>query len=84
MRRPGSQSLFYFDPKVFNEVKVRAMYGPVKFFQTKLIQPYFFMDISLFTGTIEWNSLEQKRDLPKLFPQSPNIAFSKFSWYAKA
>lgn len=36
MRRPGSQCMLYFTPKVFCSVEVRSLCWPVKFIHTKL------------------------------------------------
>ncbi|MCI4393571.1 hypothetical protein PGIGA_G00158990 [Pangasianodon gigas] len=41
-----------FIPKVFDEVEVRALCGPVKFFHTKLIQPCLYGPCFVHWGTV--------------------------------
>ncbi len=72
-RRTGSQSPFQFIPKVFDAVEVTALYGPIKFFHTKPIQPCLYGPC--------WN---RKGHFPNSSYKVGSIALSKMCWYAEA
>lgn len=47
----GSQSAFQFIPKVWDEVEIRTLCRPVKFFPANW-ENNFFMELALYTGAL--------------------------------
>ena len=79
--RPGSQSAFQFIPKVFNEVEVRALCRPVKFFHTDLDKPFLYGHCSMHRGIV---MLKQERAFPNCCHKVGSTQLSRMSLYAVA
>ena len=65
--RPGSQSAFQFNAKVFNGVEVRALCRPVKFYHTDLDKTFLYGPRFVHRSIV---MLNQERTLTKLLQQS--------------
>ena len=60
-------TVFQFITKVFDEVEVRVLCRPVKFFHTDLDKPFLYGPSFVHRGIV---MLKQKRAVCKLLPQS--------------